>query len=90
MAVCSMQGSMLCFAQGAALTVLFGVRTSHSCSCAASRSVSASTPWQWLSYKLLFSNENCKHVGVCQQVAQHQAMHNEASLMPYNFGMSMT
>ncbi len=90
MAVSSMQGSKLCFAQGAALTVLFGVKTSHSCSCAASRSVSASRPWQWLLYKLLFSKENCKHVGVCQQVAKHQAMHTEASSMPYYLDMSMT
>lgn len=60
------QGSKLCLAQGAALTVLFGVKTSHSCSCAASRAVSASRPWQWFSYKKLFSKENCKHVGVCQ------------------------
>ena len=84
------QGSKLCFAQGAALTGLFGVKTSHSCSCAASRAESASRPWQWLSYKLLFSKENCKHVRVCQQVAHHQAMHKEASSVRYKFDMSMT
>jgi len=84
------QGGKQCFAQGAALTVLFGVKTSHSCSCAASRAVSASRPWQWLSYKLLFSKENCKHVGVCQQVAQHQAMDKEASSTPYTIHMRMT
>ncbi len=83
------QGDKQCFAQGAALTGLFGVKTSHSCSCAASRAVSASRPWQWLSYKLLFSKENCKHAGVCQHVAQHQAMHKEASSTLYNFRMSM-
>jgi len=75
------QGGKQCCAQGAALTSLFGIKTSHSCRCALSRAVSLSSPWQWLSYKLPFSKENCKHVEECKNAAQHQAMHREASLV---------